>query len=215
MHHYARAPLLQATLSAGKAAFSRTILPSHFYDNDTTTVAQALLGKLLVHETPAGILAGRIVETEAYLANDPACHAHGGKNTPRTAVMFGPPGMAYIYLIYGMHNCFNVVTGAEGTGEAVLIRALEPVYGVELMQTYRNQLALHNLCSGPGKLVYAMGITRALNAQSLMEPPLYLAEPVVETEKFQVVTTTRIGISRGADLPLRFYVKGNAFISRK
>ncbi len=200
---------------ARKPSFYRNILPSHFYDNETTTVAQALLGKLLIHETPAGILAGRIVETEAYLADDPACHAHGGKNTPRTAVMFGPPGTAYIYLIYGMHNCFNVVTGAEGTGEAVLIRALEPIYGIEVMQANRNQLAPHNLCSGPGKLVYAMGINRALNAQSLMEPPLYLAEPLVEPEKFKIVTTTRIGISKGAALPLRFYIKGNAFISRK
>ena len=200
---------------ARKSSFSPDILPSHFYDNETTTVAQALLGKLLIHETPAGILAGRIVETEAYLADDPACHAHGGKNTPRTAVMFGPPGTAYIYLIYGMHNCFNVVTGAEGTGEAVLIRALEPIYGIEVMQANRNQMAPHNLCSGPGKLVYAMGINRALNAQSLMEPPLYLAEPLVEPEKFKIVTTTRIGISKGAALPLRFYIKDNAFISRK
>lgn len=198
-----------------KPSFSWNILPSHFYDNETTAVAQALLGKLLVHKTPAGILAGRIVETEAYLADDPACHAHGGKNTPRTAVMFGPPGAAYIYLIYGMHNCFNVVTGPAGTGEAVLIRALEPVCGIELMQTYRNQLVLHNLCSGPGKLVYAMGITRALNAHSLMEPPLYLAEPLVESEALQIITTMRIGISKGAALPLRFYIKDNAFISRK
>ncbi len=198
-----------------KPSFSRNILPSHFYDNETTAVAQALLGKLLVHETPAGILAGRIVETEAYLADDPACHAHGGKNTPRTAVMFGPPGAAYIYLIYGKHNCFNVVTGPAGTGEAVLIRALEPIYGMELMQNYRNQLALHNLCSGPGKLVYAMGITRALNAQSLMEPPLYLAEPLVESEALQIITTMRIGIAKGAALPLRFYIKDNSFISRK
>lgn len=198
-----------------KPSFSWNILPSHFYDNETTAVAQALLGKLLVHKTPAGILAGRIVETEAYLADDPACHAHGGKNTPRTAVMFGPPGAAYIYLIYGMHNCFNVVTGPAGTGEAVLIRALEPVCGIELMQTYRNQLVLHNLCSGPGKLVYAMGITRALNAHSLMEPPLYLAEPLVKSEALQIITTMRIGISKGAALPLRFYIKDNAFISRK
>lgn len=194
---------------------SHNILPSHFYDHGTTAVAQALLGKLLVHETPAGILAGRIVETEAYLADDPACHAHGGKKTPRTEVMFGAPGTAYIYLIYGMHNCFNVVTGAEGTGEAVLIRALEPVCGIELMQVWRNQSALHNLCSGPGKLVNAMGITRALNALSLMEPPLYLAEPVAKPEKFNIVTTTRIGISKGADLLLRFYVKDSLFISRK
>lgn len=200
---------------ARKFSFSHNILPSHFYDYATTAVAQALLGKLLVHETSAGLVAGRIVETEAYLADDPACHAHGGKKTPRTEVMFGAPGTAYIYLIYGVHNCFNVVTGAEGVGEAVLIRALEPVCGVELMQAWRKQTALHNLCSGPGKLVYAMGITRALNALSLMEPPLYLAEPVALPGKFNVVTTTRIGISKGADLPLRFYIKDSLFVSRK
>lgn len=198
-----------------KSSFRKNILPPDFYDNETTAVAQALLGKLVIHETPAGVVAGRIVETEAYLQDDPACHAHGARKTPRTAVMFGSPGTAYIYLIYGMHNCFNVVTRPEGVGEAVLIRALEPVYGVELMQANHSQLALHNLCSGPGKLVHAMGINRALNAHSLREPPLYLADLVAEPEKFKVITTTRIGISKGADLPLRFYIKGNAFISKK
>ena len=202
-------------MSAHQYFSNLNILPPAFYAHETISIARALLGKLLVHETPQGMVAGRIVETEAYLTDDPACHAHGGKKTPRSAVMFGPPGTAYIYLIYGMHNCFNVVTGPEGTGEAVLIRALEPVCGVELMQTYRNQLVLGNLCSGPGKLVYAMGISRALNAQTLMEPPLYLAEPAAEPEKFQVVTTTRIGISKGAGLPLRFYIKDNPFISKK
>ncbi len=198
-------------MSASKFSFNSNILSPDFYAHDTTAIARALLGKLLIHETSQGTVAGRIVETEAYLADDPACHAHGGKKTPRTATMFGSPGTAY----YGMHNCFNVVTGPEGIGEAVLIRALEPVCGIELMQACRNQLALHNLCSGPGKLVYAMGITRSLNAQSLMEPPLYLAEPLTGSGKFKITTTTRIGISKGAALPLRFYIKDNPFISRK
>lgn len=202
-------------MPARKFSFNSNILSPDFYVHDTTAIARALLGKLLIHETPQGTVAGRIVETEAYLADDPACHAHGGKKTPRTATMFGPPGTAYIYLVYGMHHCFNVVTGPEGIGEAVLIRALEPVCGIELMQACRNQLALHNLCSGPGKLVYAMGITRSLNAQSLMERPLYLAEPEAEPAKFKVVTTTRIGISKGTASPLRFYVKDNPFISKK
>lgn len=202
-------------MRTNKPTLSQNILTPHFYGDETIAVARALLGKLLVHETPHGTVAGRIVETEAYLADDPACHAHGGKKTPRTAVMFGAPGTAYIYLIYGMHHCFNVVTGAEGTGEAVLIRALEPVCGIELMQARRNQLTIQSLCSGPGKLVHAMGITRALNARSLMEPPLYIADPMVALEKFKIVTTTRIGISKGAELPLRFYIKDNSFISRK
>lgn len=202
-------------MRTNKLTLSQNILTPHFYADETIAVARALLGKLLVHETPHGTVAGRIVETEAYLADDPACHAHGGKKTPRTAVMFGAPGTSYIYLIYGMHHCFNVVTGAEGTGEAVLIRALEPVCGIELMQVRRNQLTIQNLCSGPGKLVYAMGITRALNALSLMEPPLYIAESVVAQEKFKIITTTRIGISKGADLPLRFYIKDSPYISKK
>lgn len=200
---------------AEKYSLELNILSRDFYAHETTVIARALLGRILVHETSRGTVAGRIVETEAYLTDDPACHAHAGKKTPRTAVMFGPPGTAYIYLVYGMHHCFNVVTGPEGTGEAVLIRALEPVCGIELMRVNRNQSSLHNLCSGPGKLVYAMDITRALNARTLTEPPLYLADSWVGAEEFSTITTTRIGISKGADLPLRFYIKDSPFISRK
>ncbi len=200
---------------AEKFALELNMLPPDFYAHETTVIARALLGRILVHETSRGTVAGRIVETEAYLTDDPACHAYGGKKTPRTAVMFGPPGTAYIYLVYGMHHCFNVVTGPEGTGEAVLIRALEPVYGIELMRVNRNQSSLHNLCSGPGKLVSAMGITQALNGWALIEPTLYLADSSVGAEEFSAVITTRIGISKGADLPLRFYIKDSPFISRK
>jgi DNA-3-methyladenine glycosylase len=202
-------------MSVKQPSFRSNILSVDFYADDTTIVARALLGKILVHETPQGIIAGKIVETEAYLMDDPACHAHAGRKTPRTTVMFGPAGMAYIYMIYGMHQCFNVVTGAEGCGEAVLIRALEPVCGIEWMQVNRNQTTLRNMCSGPGKLVRAMGIHSALNARSLMVPPLYIAAPETQPEALRIVTTTRIGISRGVDLPLRFYIKDNPFISKK
>lgn len=196
-----------------KAQFS--ILPTAFFSADTVTIAKNLLGKLLVHETAQGTLAGRIVETEAYLNDDPACHAHGGKKTGRTAVMFGPPGTSYIYLVYGMHHCFNVVTREAGVGEAVLIRALEPVLGLELMQAYRNTQDIKNLCSGPGKLVSAMGMHKSLNGVALNKPPLYLANADVARKHKNIVTTTRIGISKGKALPLRFYLEGNLFISRK
>lgn len=191
------------------------LLPPAFFSADTITVAQKLLGKWLVHETPQGTLVGRIVETEAYLNDDPACHAHGGKKTGRTAVMFGSPGMSYIYLVYGMHYCFNVVTREAGVGEAVLIRALEPVAGIELMQENRQTSALTNLCSGPGKLVSAMGIGKSLNGVDLNKPPLYLANGATANKNENIVMTTRIGISKGKALPLRFYLSGNPFISKK
>ena len=168
-----------------------------------------------MHEIAQGNLVGRIVETEAYLSDDPACHAHGGKKTGRTAVMFGPPGRSYIYLVYGMHYCFNVVTREAGVGEAVLIRALEPVLGVELMQAYRNNKEIKNLCSGPGKLVSAMGMHKSLNGVDLNKPPLYLAKGSGAKKNENIVITTRIGISKGKALPLRFYLEGNPFISKK
>ncbi len=168
-----------------------------------------------MHETSRGAIVGRIVETEAYLRDDPACHAHGGKKTGRTAVMFGPPGRSYIYLVYGMHYCFNVVTGESGVGEAVLIRALEPVAGIEFMQEYRNTTELNNLCSGPGKLVSAMGMDKSLNGVDLRKEPLYIATDLRDKKQQKIVTATRIGISKGQALPLRFYLERNLFISRK
>lgn len=192
-----------------------SVLPPTFFSADTITVAQKLLGKLLVHETPQGTLVGRIVETEAYLNDDPACHAHDGKKTGRTMVMFGSAGRSYIYLVYGMHHCFNVVTGAVGVGEAVLVRALEPIAGISLMQKNRNTTALRNLCSGPGKLGSAMGIDKSLNGVNLRQKPLYLASDPESKKTANMVATTRIGISKGEALQLRFYLENNAFISRK
>lgn len=163
---------------------------------------------------------GRIVETEAYLSrNDPACHAHRGM-TKRNAAMFGRAGTSYIYLIYGMYYCFNVVTASEGKGEAVLIRALEPVSGLELMQQRRGTSVLRHLCSGPGKLVIAMGMHAGLNGAPLDAAPLRVLPRDAFPERYpkqgrpRIVTTTRIGIRQGAELPLRFYLAGNSFVSR-
>jgi len=192
------------------------ILPASFYRRDTVTIAKDLLGTYLVHESKQGRTVGRIVETEAYLFDgDPACHAHKGK-TKRNAAMFGPPGHAYIYFIYGMYHCFNVVTAPEGTGEAALIRALEPVEGIPLMAKRRHTKAPHNLCSGPGKLVMAMGLNARLNGAPLFKGPLTIWDRGSfdgEDEGFEIVAGHRVGITLAADLPLRFYIKGNPFVS--
>ncbi|AXE17414.1 DNA-3-methyladenine glycosylase [Runella rosea] len=193
-----------------------------FYQKyETLSLAKQLLGCELVHESPEGRTAGIIVETEAYLTGDPACHAYR-KKTVRNAAMFGPAGSVYVYLIYGMYHCVNIVSAEEGKGEAVLIRALEPTDGVELMELRRAErkgdkpkvYSLRELCNGPAKLVQAMGITLAgHNGSSLLDDALYLTPP--KQTDFEVVTTTRIGITQGADLPYRFYIKGNRFVSKK
>ncbi len=187
-------------------------LPAKFYARDTITVARELLGTLLIHDTPEGRTAGRIVETEAYLRDDPACHAARGM-TPRNTIMFGPSGRAYVYLIYGMYWCFNVVTASKGVGEAVLIRALEPLEGAELMSRRRGRAEPKSWCSGPGKLALALNIGKAQNGVSLLRGPLRILPggPVPE----RVHVTTRIGIQAGAELPLRFYLEGSLCVSRK
>jgi len=192
------------------------ILPRSFYERETVTVARDLLGCYLVHQDDEGTTGGRIVEDEAYVAEDPAAHSFRGM-TPRNAVMFGPPGHAYVYRIYGLYDCVNVVTGREGSGEAVLIRALEPVLGIRLMQKRRRATDLRNLCSGPGKLTQALGITRALDGASLLDGPLQvwsresLPGPA---DTPAIVQTTRVGITKAAERPLRFYLGGSSYISR-
>ena len=193
-------------------------VPRNFFNDDTPTMARKLLGTCLIHDTDEGRTVGRIAETEAYLSeNDPACHAHKGQ-TERNAAMFGPPGHAYIYFIYGMYECFNVVTARRGKGEAVLIRALEPVEGIELMQRRRKIADLHQLCSGPGKLVLAMGISRKLSTCPLFKGALTIwprGSFGTPREEPEIVATPRIGITAAADLPLRFYIKGSPFASRR
>ena len=185
------------------------VLSRDFYSRDTVTVARELLGKVLKH----GNTAGRIVETEAYLGGDDlAAHSARGL-TPRTKPIFGPPGHAYVYFIYGMYECLNVVAEPLGTAGCVLIRALEPLEGVDIMRQRRPRARrVEDLASGPGKLTLAMDITRALNEHDLTSPPLSVLDDSIAP--FDVVTTTRIGIRECADWPLRFYVAGNSFISR-
>ncbi|HTA76212.1 MAG TPA: DNA-3-methyladenine glycosylase [bacterium] len=190
------------------------ILSPSFYQGSTIKVAKALVGQILVHETPQGLSSGRIVEVEAYLPkNDPGCHAARGK-TPRNAVMFGPPGHAYVYFCYGNHFMFNIVTEKEGVPGAVLIRALEPVKGLDLMVRRRGKFDSHELglTNGPGKLVQALGINRQHNQIPVFKRPLCL---LAGDRKEKVGVTTRIGLTEGAELPLRFYLEGNRYVSVK
>lgn len=190
-------------------------LEPSFYRQDTVTVARALLGKHLYRESDVGRAAGIIVETEAYLGRaDPASHSFRGK-TGRNAAMFGPPGRAYIYFIYGNHFCFNVVSGAAGRGEAVLIRALEPFEGLELMGQRRSRAGnTIELTNGPGKLCQALAIDRSLDHHDLGVPPLWLA-PGGAVDPGAVISAPRIGISRAAEKLLRFYIAGNNYVSRR
>jgi DNA-3-methyladenine glycosylase len=190
------------------------VLPTAFYDRDTPRVARDLLGAVLECETDAGVTRGRIVETEAYLgADDDACHAVAGL-TERTRHLHGPPGVAYVYLIYGAHWCFNAKTEREGLGSAVLVRAVEPVDGLALMRGRRPRAARErDLTNGPGKLCAAMGITGAMNGRPLDRPPVVIRAGDVVSDG-DVLVSPRIGITRAADLPLRFVVRGSDFVSR-
>ncbi|HVN03469.1 MAG TPA: DNA-3-methyladenine glycosylase [Bryobacteraceae bacterium] len=186
------------------------ILPRAFYARPTIEVARGLLGKLLVHGETSGI----IVETEAYLGGDDLA-AHSARGiTARTRVIFGPPGHAYVYFIYGMYECLNLVTEPDGQPGAVLIRALEPVDGIETMQRRRPAARkLHDLTSGPGRLTLALGITRAQNGVDVTRGELTVHTPR-RAHPFEIEVTPRIGIRHCADWPLRFLIKGNPFVSR-
>ena len=184
-----------------------------FYSRSTIKVARELLGCYLVHHSLDGITGGMIVETEAYLQNnDPACHTSRGL-TRRNQVMFGPPGYAYVYFVYGIYYCFNAVTNSMGIGDAVLIRALQPVAGIPQMQQRRGKERSRDLCSGPAKLVQALGILKEHNGADLTSGPVCIY-PRLEKPP-AVVTTTRIGIKAGSELLLRYYIEGNSYISKK
>ncbi len=186
------------------------VLKRSFYDRPAREVARSLLGKVLMH----GSAAGTIVETEAYLGGDDLA-AHSARGiTPRTRVIFGPPGHAYVYFIYGMYECLNLVCEPEGQPGCVLIRALEPVAGIELMRHRRPSARKpEDLASGPGKLTLAMGITRAHNGVDVTRGSLVVREPA-EPRAVEIAETPRIGITRCADLPLRFLIRGNRFVSK-
>jgi len=189
-------------------------LAASFYDRPTETVARELLGAVLECHTPDGSASGRIVETEAYLGeHDLACHAAAGRTT-RTAPLYGPPGIAYVYFIYGMYWCFNAVTRAEHEPSAVLVRAIEPLDGIELMRRRRPKVRRDvDLTNGPGKLCLALGIDGALNCSPLPRPPLLLrgGETIADAN---VVITPRIGITESADWPLRWFVRENSYVSK-
>lgn len=178
---------------------------------ETRALARALVGYVLVREHTEGITAGRIVETEAYLPNDPACHAFCGR-TVRNATLFGPPHRAYVYQIYGSSFCFNLSSEVDGLGAGVLVRALEPLEGIELMSRRRATDAVRDLCRGPGRLCSALSIDRSLDGTDpLRHVELWLAAPPSRPRRIR--TSRRIGIRRAAARPLRFYEAGNRFVS--
>lgn len=185
------------------------VLPREFYSRSTVDVAKDLLGKWLRHGPTTGI----IVETEAYLGGDDlAAHSSRGI-TGRTRVIFGPPGHAYVYLIYGIYECLNIVAEPPGVPGCVLIRALQPVEGLDIMQQRRPVARKpHQVASGPGKLTLALGITRHLNGADVTKGPLTIHQPAV-AERVIIHVTPRIGIRECADWPLRFHIAGNPFVS--
>ena len=184
-------------------------LGHEFFARSVHEVAHDLVGCTLA----VGETAGTIVETEAYDATDPACHAYIGR-TARNEVLFGPPGRAYVYLSYGIHSLLNAVAEPEGSAAAVLIRALEPTAGIELMRERRGRDELEELCSGPGKLTEALGVGLDLNGADLTAPPFALHPPGRSWNGTAVITGPRIGITKAAELPWRYCAAGSRFVSR-
>jgi DNA-3-methyladenine glycosylase len=196
------------------------ILNRDFYERDTLIVAKELLGKFLVHETAQGITVGKIVETEAYIGpEDKASHAYNNLRTKRTEVQFGAKGHAYIYQIYGMYFCFDVTSGRSvGKPEAILVRALEPIDGVEVMIKRRGVSGnrIVNLTNGPSRLCMAMDITRKQNGTDLCIPPLYI-DTGVTVEGKRIMQTNRVNVDYAEEwrhLPWRFFIKNNGFVSK-
>ncbi len=188
---------------------SRAPIPPPPLDLPVVDLARELVGWTVAH---AGC-SGRIVETEAYHDSEPACHAFAGL-TPRTEVLFGPPARAYVYRSYGIHALLNVVAEPEGIGAAVLIRALEPLAGVDAMRARRGIERVEELCSGPGKLTQALGIGLGLNGSDLLAGPVALRPPAAGLPSAGVAAGPRVGITKAADLPWRFSEAGSRFVSR-
>jgi DNA-3-methyladenine glycosylase len=180
-----------------------------FYERPVLEVARDLVGCTVRHGATAGV----IVESEAYHHSEPASHAYVGV-TPRSATLYGPPGVAYVYRSYGIHALLNAVCEPEGEGAAVLIRALEPLDGIEEMRARRGLHRLEELCSGPGKLTQALGVGLDLNASSLLDGPIRLGPPIRERPAVEVVAGPRIGITKAVDLPWRFCALGSRHVSR-
>jgi DNA-3-methyladenine glycosylase len=195
-------------------------LPRDFYEPSAEIVAPRLLGHWLLRRTEDGLSGGLIVETEAYLADDPACHAFQ-RETVRTRAMYGPPGHAYVYFIYGNHWCFNAVCRPAGMAEAVLIRAIESNFGAQWMQARRATERTVELTNGPAKLCQALAIDRSLDTVDLCSAAsaIFIAENPGRSSLLKrcgpVVTTTRIGITKAAERRLRFYLEGSAYVSKR
>lgn len=183
-----------------------------FLEAAAETVAPRLLGCILERELDGHVVRVRIVETESYNQTDAASHSYKGR-TPRTDIMFGPAGYLYVYFTYGMHYCCNVVTGHEGTGAAVLIRAVEPYEGEEVLAARRHGKCGADITNGPAKLCQALAIDKAMNGHDLRQSPLKLIKQP-ELPRKDIVVTTRIGLSRAKDKPWRFYIKDNPYVSR-
>lgn len=202
-----------ARLREGVPVHTLQALPRSFYARPTLEVARDLLGTTLLRQWRGRLLAGRIVEVEAYIGeDDPACHAWHGR-TPRTEVMYGPPGHAYVYFTYGMHYLLNVVTEPEGLPAAVLIRGVEPLSGIGEMLRRRHFRPLGELTNGPARICAAFGIDLRLNRADLTRPPLYIAEPH-EPATESIEWTPRIGIRRGRRRPWRGFLRNNPYVSR-
>jgi DNA-3-methyladenine glycosylase len=184
-------------------------LPADFYDRPVVEVARDLIGCVVSHGPTSGV----IVETEAYHHSEPACHAYVGL-TSRTSVLFGDPGTAYVYRSYGIHSLLNAVCETPDVGAAVLIRAIEPLAGVDEMRDRRGLDRLEDLCSGPGKLTQALGIELTENATSLVDGPITILAPTPAWEHAPLVTGPRVGITKAADLPWRFCAAGSRHVSR-
>ena len=188
---------------------TRAALAASFYDRPVIEVAHDLVGCVVSHDRCAGV----IVETEAYHQSEPACHAFVGL-TPRTSTLFGPPGRAYVYRSYGIHALLNAVAEPDGVGAAVLIRALEPLRGIQRMRERRGIDRLGELCSGPGKLTQALGITLRHNGSHLARGPIRISAPLVGWGDVPVAVSTRIGITKAPELPWRFCAAGSRYLSR-